>query len=205
MAGSENASEAELERIESEFKPVIAAVKRGDGQAAFEALDKLIARYPDFPPRELVVGRLLLTGNHIQAARPWLENAAVQSPEYPGTYVTFARIALAEQRLTDAEALFEKVQSKTLEGSFPDGTARKFRADSLGGLAAVAERRGQSARARGLLLSCLEITHQRVDILQRLGSCCFQLNEREQAFKYFLSARAEDSSLRRALGDGLAM
>ena len=79
-----------------------------DGKGLEEALDKLEQIEPALPPRGLLMAGIHFVLNNGQVGQQLLEQAAVKHPDHPAISLAFARLAIAQNRLTDALALAEK-------------------------------------------------------------------------------------------------
>jgi len=95
----------------------------GQHDKCFELLQSAKKAQANLPPPRLMLARLFLSARRIPEGRAHLEQAAVDEPRYPGLYVTFGNLALAEGRLTDAPLCFEKaaalvaLRSLAMQGS----------------------------------------------------------------------------------------
>lgn len=65
---------------------------------------------PLMPPPQLLLAGLYYGVGNTDAGLQTLEQAATKFPDYPGVYFAFARLAISQQRMTDAQALLEKAQ-----------------------------------------------------------------------------------------------
>ena len=88
---------------------------------------------PDVLPAEVILAELYLRDNQVAPARDVLEQAAAAEPGCPQTYVLLARLALAEGRATEAEALFEKTQTVAGSPGYPEAAQKRFKAEARAG------------------------------------------------------------------------
>ena len=105
-----------------------------------------------FPPTELLLASLSYAVQDAKSGLILLERAAVKHPDYPGLYTSFARLAISQNRTSDALALLEKCEKK-INGStgMPQPTKDYFMQQLLDGLTDVAMRQGRFDVARTYL------------------------------------------------------
>src|SRR6185503_9948277 len=97
---------------------------------------------PNLPPARLMLHRMFMQAGNFPKARQALERAAVEAPDHPDIYITFASYALTDSRLTDAVLQYEKALSVVRDGKRWNETQQKnVRLAALSGLARVAENR----------------------------------------------------------------
>src|SRR5262249_36399580 len=93
------ADDKEAEKVE-ELSQAVESHNRRDFEQTLKALKAACEKHANLPPPRLMLARLLLASNQRQLARASLEQAVVESPDYPGTYLAFATLAVAEGRWT---------------------------------------------------------------------------------------------------------
>lgn len=103
----------------------ITAFQNRDAQRVIEIFKGLEAANADFPPTNLMLAGLSYAIKDVDNGNILLERAAIQSPESPAVYTAFARIAIAERRATDANALLEKLE-RVLAASKLSQSAKDF-------------------------------------------------------------------------------
>ena len=85
---------------------------------AQQMLKDLASTDANFPPSDLMLAALAFAINDNKSGNRLLEQAAINSGDYPDVYFSFGRLALTQQRFTDAEANAELALQKTNAGSF---------------------------------------------------------------------------------------
>ncbi|MBN1395617.1 MAG: tetratricopeptide repeat protein [Pirellulales bacterium] len=162
-----------------------------DYAGALALLKEAAAKNPDLPPAHVNMAILFAEENNLKGLRSALEQAVVEAPDDPQAYIILGKAALSERRLAEAGLLFEKAASLLAQWN---GSAK--RKDALtpqlyGGLAAVAEARGEWAKAREQLDALLKLAPTDSDAWVRLAQCLFRekdvpgaMEKLQQAAKY---------------------
>ena len=141
-------------------KVIIDAVK------AFQAKDaKLVIQLmkaqalsdPNFPPADVMLAGLSFAIQDPKSGRVLLERAALTHPDKPAVYSTFARLAINENRSTDALALLDKLEQVTQSVSLSPVAAAFYKAQYLDGATDIAMRQRRFADARGYLTKLREL------------------------------------------------
>ena len=187
-ADKEAPKDAELEKAVETFR-------RLEFGPALEALKAAAQKNPALPPPKLMLARLLLGANQRPQARAYLEQAAAEAPDYPGTYLAFGTLAASEGRLTDTLLHCEKAFALTKAGKWTDGQRKHFLAQYHAGLATVAEGRKDWKTAESSLKAFLETEPANGKIRQRLARALFNQNNETQALKELERSAKDDSSL----------
>ena len=132
----------------AELERAVEAFLDRDTDTLNEILSQQAAFDPDFPPRHLLLASLSYHVRDPAQGRQLLEKAAVESPNYPGTYAAFARLALNEGRITDALTLLEKCDRLVREQNFSEKVKDHFARQYVAGMlqVAIAQNRFQDAR-----------------------------------------------------------
>ena len=121
-------SEGDLDpKVVSKLQDVTIAYAGRDMPRVRELLKEMNASTPLFPPVEMMVAALHFRANQNAAGFQALETAAKNAPDYPGVYFGFARMALNQNRLTDAGALVDKAGRIFGNGKFSEVETKHFR------------------------------------------------------------------------------
>jgi tetratricopeptide (TPR) repeat protein len=141
---------------------------------ARDLLEEARTNHPQLPPAEVLIAKLFIVFRQPQLALGELEQAVKRYPKDPESYLMLADGSLAEQRVTAAEALYQKADA--ILKSFDENAKRKenFNKRILHGLAAVAESRQQWAAAESLLRQLIKADTKNAGAHQRLGRALFQ-------------------------------
>ena len=135
-AGSNEATKARLELVYQEMSNLVpgdVAAGSKTEQALKNAIDLSLNQKPleaqqllkdsaaadaNFPPGDLMLAAMAYAINDNKSGKLLLEQAATNNGDYPDVYFSFGRLALSQQRVTDAEANAELGLQKINGGSF---------------------------------------------------------------------------------------
>ncbi len=98
----------------------------------------------NFPPADLMLAAMAYAINDNKSGKLLLEQSAANNGDYPDVYFSFGRLALSQQRFTDAEANAELGLQKTNGGSFNQNQLDHFKRRYY-------EIKFQTAKSRGKL------------------------------------------------------
>jgi tetratricopeptide (TPR) repeat protein len=115
-------------------------LERAEGQ-----LKKVLERYPDYQPAQLLMGRVLFEGQKITRAKGFLQRAIKLKPTDPDPYLVLTQLWLDQNKLDEAMKVVDQL------GVAVPGEPVGFRRLGL----ALAER-GDGARAERLLTRAVE-------------------------------------------------
>ena len=125
-----------------------------------------------------------------------MEQAAIDDPADPETYLLMASVAMHEHDVSKAEPLIQK--AKGLLATFTKSAKRKERLQLQiwSSLAGVAEARGDWAGAQKVLEEWLKLDAKNVGAMQRVAYCLLQQKNVEGALaKLREAAKADPKSL----------
>ncbi len=168
----------------------------GNIQDSLTKLQDMKKKHPQLPPPEILIAGMLFAAGNQQAGRLWMEKTAVDYPEYPSTYSGFARVAISEKRVTDAEALLEKAQRVIEAGSWSDEQQKLFRTELLDGLTDVAISRKKLEKAREYLLQLETMLPENSRVQLRLAQVEFDLENVDKSLEYLNQTRVLMPNLR---------
>ena len=100
-------SKPEVKKV---VEDAITAFQLKDGNKVIQILSAYREKNVDFPPTQLLLAAMSFASEDAKTGRVLLERAAAANPDNPATYSAFARLAINEGRLTDAQALLEKIE-----------------------------------------------------------------------------------------------
>jgi Tfp pilus assembly protein PilF len=169
--------------------------RSGGAEEAKRLLDLAAAKNPEFPPAQVMLAVMFITNNQASVGRNLLERAAVERPDHPEVHTHFGEVAIAENRLSDAEVQFDRATQLAGNERWSLKQRQSMLSHAYAGLAAVAERRGDwdTAYAKLYLLAQLENDNPRV--AWRLGRSLFFRNKPEEALAKFQQAHGADKTL----------
>jgi predicted Zn-dependent protease len=123
--GKEACSEA-LKQAYAEAAGNVVDAKPDDARAKLEAAGAVDTA---MPPTDLLLSAMFFAGGNPTQGSALLENAALKNSGYPLIYIAFARLAISQQRRTDARVLLEKADGLISAGTWPEAQ-KSFFADS---------------------------------------------------------------------------
>lgn len=87
---------------------VVDSFVKGQARDAMQELEKMTAEDTTLPPAKLLMAGLTFSVGDNQAGLALLESSAINHPDYPGVYLSFAQLAINNNRITDASLHIDK-------------------------------------------------------------------------------------------------
>jgi len=165
---------------------------RREFEQSLELLQEAKVLNPDFPPARVMLAKFFANAKMMIAFRSSLERTIVELPNDPEAYIILGNVALGEQRLTEAQLLFELGASLAENSGRTPKRMRTLFQHANSGLAAVAEAREEWETAAKYLRNLLEINSKDAFAMQRLGRVMFLLGKTEEAVDLLRSAELAD-------------
>jgi tetratricopeptide (TPR) repeat protein len=178
-----------------EIDQAVKSFRRGDAEQALTLLRAASRKYENLPPPRLLLARLYLARQQVGPARASLEQAAVESPDYPEIYVLFGGLALYEGRLADAWLHYEMAESLVGRAKLADAQKAAVQKGLYSGKAAVAARRQDWPRAEAALSDWLALDGKNGQARQLLGVALFHQGKRDEARAALEQAATDDPTL----------
>ena len=100
------------------------------GGSAPDTLDQLrtmVANDPDLPPAELLMAGLAFAVGKNPTGLAILESSAIEYPDHPGVYLSFAQLAINAKRITDASLHADRAARMVQAGDFSPVAAQHFK------------------------------------------------------------------------------
>lgn len=171
-----------------EIRTAIERFEQGDVAGAYEQLKTAAKAHAHLPPPLVMLANLYFSSGNAAAGRLAIEQAAVESPDDPETYLILGDLLLRERRWTEADAVFARAES--LWNSYSANADRKHALEArlCSGQASIAEARGQWDSAVQLLERWRRLAPERAAVQQRLGRTYFMLKREKDAFAAFEAA-----------------
>ncbi|MFO0812441.1 MAG: hypothetical protein U0796_04450 [Gemmatales bacterium] len=171
----------------------------GKDEDAYKKLLEAVSKNDKLPPARLMLYRMYMSKNRAADARRAIEQNAVENPDHPDTYITFAMLALSQARYTDAWLQFQR-GLQTLEGpkKWSDQQRKSIALACHSGLAQTAESRLQYDVAKKHFEEVLKLDFPKKDLAgfrASLGRVLFQLDKREEALKELQAAYVDAPEL----------
>ena len=149
-----------------------------------ELLAELKTSSPMFPPVEMMEAVLHFSANQNNAGFQMLETAAIKAPGYPGIYFAFGRMALNQNRLTDAGALAEKAAKIFQSGQFSAVETDHFRGQYFQIVTLIALKQGRFKEATELGAKFERLMPNDVRSLALSAEVLCANGEPEKSFEY---------------------
>ena len=180
--------------MNKEINNAIARFRDRDIDGCRAILERAKSNNPKLPPPGVMMATLWLAVNQLPQAREELENAAVNFPTDPESYLKLGDLAFGEGRITDSDVLFEKAAEITAKFNENPKRKRDFDIRCAAGTAAVAERRKQWENARTQLAKWIELDPDNAGSRLRMGNVLFQLGKENEALAEFREAKKIDKN-----------
>jgi tetratricopeptide (TPR) repeat protein len=178
-----------------EIDQAIVQFKKGDYEQCLSLLKTAAASRPDLFPAQVLFAKLCLLMDQPAMGRAALEQAAIDNPRLPETYLVFGRLALQDNRLTDAQLQFDKAMALAASGAWSDRWKHDFLVDAHAGLTEVAEQRKDWPAAAANLAAWLELEPKNGRARQLLAEALFRQGQRDKVQAVLEQAVKHDPSL----------
>lgn len=195
-AGAKKDGEADKDPL---VDAAAALFKEGKEEEAYKKLQEAASKNDKLPPARLMMHRMYLSAGRAVDARRAIEQAAVENPDHPDIYITFAMQALQQARLTDAWLQFERAM-KTVEDTkrWNDSQRKSVTLACLSGLAQTAEARQQWEIAKKNYEAVLKLDFPKSQLAgfrASLGRMLFMMDKREDALKELQQAYTDEPEM----------
>jgi Tfp pilus assembly protein PilF len=178
-----------------EIDQAIERFKKRDYDQCLTLLKSASASHPDQLPPQLLFAKICLLFDQPAMGRAALEQAVVENPELPDVYLVFGRLAVHDNRLTDAQLQFDKALALSASDTWSDPQKRGFLVDAYTGLASVAELRKDWPAAAAHLANWLKLEAKNGQARGRLAAALFRQGQREKAHAELEQAVKDDSTV----------
>ncbi len=150
-------------------------------EESLEILKTAATANPDMPPAKLLMAAMFFAGGNPQQGFVYLEQAAVDAPQFPLVYVAFARIAISQQRKTDARVLLEKSTSLLDSGNWSEAVKTHLTDSNLDASADLYLLANELPDARKTLETMLERKPDYSRAVLRLAEVAFKEEKIDQS------------------------
>jgi uncharacterized protein HemY len=177
-------STSQLPQKVEEIDKAVAALQKGQLDAAYQHLVDATKKNPDLPPARFMLAKILSGVQNMGAvARSTLEQAAAENPDHPVVYLQNAEIGLNDARYSDVVLNCEKALLLSRANRWSAEQKRKYNTDAHIYLSAVAELRKHWSDAATHLTALLEAQPNDVKLRARLAQAFFFQDKPDDAFK----------------------
>ncbi len=175
-----------------EIRAAIEQFEQGDVNGAFERLKASAADHPHLPPPRIMLANLFFSSGNIAAGRVALEQAALETPDDPETYLILGDLLVRERRWTEADAVYDRGETLWKKLDPQQDRTRTLETRLCSGQASVAEARAQWEAAAAILTRWTKLAPNSPTAHQRLGRTLFMLKREKEAFAEFQAADKTD-------------
>jgi len=121
-------------QLDASLKEVAQLFSNRKLKEAQGALEKLEAANSRIPPTKLLLAAMAYAVGDSNSGKRLLEAAAISNGDYPDVYFSFARLALGQNRITDADALADKalLAIQSSDGAFTSQQIDHFKRRYIG-------------------------------------------------------------------------
>jgi len=180
------------------YTDVDEAIKRflnRDVLAARTFLDTAKKKNAALPPVDLLMAKLYFLAGNAGMGRATLEKTANDNPEDPEPTLLLADQALQQQRLIEADALYDKALELTSKFNGAPKRKRNFEIRSRAGRAQVAKRRKNWDTAAKDFRTLLQLDPDNAMGHFLLGQTLFSQQQDAEGYKEFVTAKSKEKNL----------
>jgi predicted Zn-dependent protease len=188
-------------QLEASLKEVAMLFSNRKLKEAQKALEKLEAADSRVPPTKLLLAAMAYAVGDSNSGKRLLEATAISNSEYPDVYFSFARLALGQNRVTDADALADKalLAIQSSDGAFTSVQIDHFKRRYYDAKYQVAKGRGKMDDAKAAVAELVAIAPQEPQTLVARAEVAFEASQMDEALGYLREIdRQSDGSLRPA-------
>jgi predicted Zn-dependent protease len=136
---------------ETEFLKVLELFRTGKVRESLDELKRMATADTNLPPGELMMAGISFAVGDPKSGTVILEKSALDYPEHPSVFLSFAQLALNEGRVTDAQVQAEKSASLMSGGNFSPDQTKFFQGKYFELMSGVHLRRRQYDAAKATL------------------------------------------------------
>ena len=172
-------------KLETSLKEVAELFAKRQLNDAKSALWKIKANESRVPPIELLFASMAYAVGDGNSGRRLLESAAISHGDYPDIYFSFARLALGQNRITDADALADKalLTIQSSNGAFDEDQLSHFKRRYYDTKYQVAKSRGKKDEARAAVAELEKVSPGSVPTLLARAEVAFEFDEVDKSLE----------------------
>lgn len=161
------------------------AFRQQNFEQCLEELIVAVAKHPYLPPPKLMLAEMYYSASMWPQGRQTLESAALEDPAHPELLRVLGKVALIEQRWTEAVMHFEKGLQMAPEVDWPQAQRDKFIFSCREGLATASQQRGDWHKAVATLREIVESQPKNSVMRDRWASALFNAGQHDKAYEQF--------------------
>ena len=172
--------------LDASLKEVVELFSNRKLKEAQVALEKLEAANSRIPPTKLMLAAMAYAVGDSISGKRLLESAAISDGDYPDIYFSFARLALGQNRITDADALADKalLAIQSSDGAFDSQQIDHFKRRYYDAKYQVAKGRGKVDDAKAAVAELVAIAPEAAQTLVARAEVAFEDNQMESALGF---------------------
>ena len=174
----------------------VTAFQIRDFRRASELLDQLASNNPGYPPADLLRAAISYAIRDADNGLLLLEQAALSHAEYPGVHIAFGRLALSQNRISDALAQFEKAARVIASAELQPESKNYFEAQCLDGLTDIAMRQQRYDDARSYLERQISKTPDSTKVVLNLAEVEFQQGNIDKSLENLKKLQQNNPNMR---------
>lgn len=160
-----------------------------------ELLIVAVAQQPTLPPSKLILAEMYLDANLGDASRELLERVALEDPRHPELFRLLGRLALMENRWTEAVMHFEKAIELAATARWEVPQRNHFVLSCQESLATASERRGDWPAAVEILRTIVALQPANAVLRDRWAAALFESGRKDKAYEQFKIAQLQNPQL----------
>ena len=170
-------------QLHTSLKEVVELFSNRKLKEAQARLEELKAADSRIPPTKLLLSAMAYAVGDSISGKRLLEAAAISDGDYPDIYFSFARLALGENRITDADALADKalLAIQSSDGAFDNEQIDHFKRRYYYIKYQVAKGRGKVDDGKAAVAELVAIAPQARETLVARAEVAFEANEMDNA------------------------
>jgi len=193
VPASESAALATDKKLRmQEISDAMERFKDRDLEGTLKYLEAAVKKNPELPPVYVILAGFYEAANLPQGIVQALETGVQKNPDDPEAYIFLAQISLREQRIIEADLLFNRASA--LLAKYDKNPKRKeaLLPGLLNGLAQVSQSREDWATAKKYLEQWLKLDPKNAQAMQRLAFVLFQQKDAKGALAKLKEAKDAD-------------
>ena len=173
-------------QLDTSLKEVVDLFSNRKLKEAQSALEKLEAANKRIPPTKLLLAAMAYAVGDSNSGKRLLEAAAISDGDYPDIYFSFARLALGQNRVTDADALADKalLAIQSSDSAFDSEQIDHFKRRYYDAKYQVAKGRGKMDDAKAAVAELVAIAPDAAQTLVARAEVAFEANEMDNALGF---------------------
>ncbi len=182
-------------QLDASLKEVAKLFSNRKLKEAQNALEELESADSSMPPTKLLLAAMAYAVGDSNSGKRLLEAAAISNGDYPDVYFSFARLALGQNRITDADALADKalLAIQSSDGVFTSEQIDHFKRRYYDAKYQVAKGRGKMDDAKAAVAQLAAIAPQEPQTLVARAEVAFEANEMDNALGFLREAEQQQT------------